>query len=107
MSYSLTHSPLFLTRSSATAWLGIRVQAEALVMVHVWCSATEVRVHECRRTTLLPYENETPETLWSKVAAPDSRFWSATGVYNVPVNITWMSGTMYVVSSDLEREVRA
>ncbi len=52
----------------------------------------------CRRTTLLPHENETPETLWSKVAVPDPRFWSTTGVYNVPLNITWMGGTMYLVS---------
>ena len=65
------------------------------------CSATGPPSDASRRTTLLPHENETPETLWSKVAAPDSRFWSATGVYNVPVNITWMSGTMYVVSSEL------
>ena len=61
----------------------------------------------CRRTTLLPYEGETPETLWSKVAVPDSRFWSATGAYNVPVNITWISGTMYVVSSELNLDVCA
>ena len=50
-----------------------------------------------RRTTLIPYEEYTPRNLWSKVAAPDPRFWAATGVYNVPMNLTWVNGTMYTV----------
>ena len=29
---------------------------------------------------------------------PDARFWNATGAYGVPMNLTWMSGTMYAVS---------
>ena len=53
-----------------------------------------------RRTTLIPYEEYTPRNLWSKVAAPDPRFWAATGVYNVPMNLTWVNGTMFTVRSD-------
>ena len=50
-----------------------------------------------RRTTLIPYEEYNPRNLWSKVAAPDPRFWETTGTYNVPMNLTWVKGTMYVV----------
>ena len=53
-------------------------------------------VCDCR-TTLLPYEQFTPQNLWSSIAAPDARFWNATGAYNVPMNLTWVQGTMYAV----------
>ena len=59
---------------------------------------TETDPHRPRcRTTLIPYEEYTPRNLWSKVAAPDPRFWAATGGYNVPMNLTWVNGTMYTV----------
>jgi len=29
--------------------------------------------------------------------APDPRFWVATGAYNVPMNFSWVNGTMYTV----------
>ena len=47
---------------------------------------------------MIPYEEYTPQNLWAKVAAPDSRFWNATGAYGVPMNLTWISGTMFAVS---------
>ncbi len=90
---------MVVIRSFETDGLGIHVRVERSCAGQCLCSATKVLLHACRRTTLLPHEDETPGTLWSKIAVPDSRFWSATGVYSVPVNITWMSGTMYVVSS--------
>ena len=38
-----------------------------------------------------------PQTLWSTIAAPDSRLWTATKGWNVPMNVTFLNSTAYVV----------
>ena len=48
-------------------------------------------------TSLLPPENYSSASVWSDVEPPDARVWTRTGQFNLPLHVTLLNSTTYLV----------